>query len=497
VVRITYLNNHEAVARVDDAAEHDLIHAHFKKKVPGSEWIMKRRGGYGCFHHKFWNPETCRIGRGLVQELKELLKEKGIPYGVDKNGMETKGEDMSPESVKEWSKTVLNPSYAIRDDQADSLAVCIRHKQLICQLPTGYGKSMVIYGLARRIIETSDRKILIMVPSKQLVSQLASNFKKYGWDGMEEHLEMMHSDLADHEKPTFKKRILVSTWQSLQKKDVYFFDRYKAVIVDEAHHANADKQSGIIKKCYNADYRVGFTGTMPKDLYESYMIQQYLGPVYCPSTYSDMKEMGILSNCMVKIVMLKYPDDACEKWCRRGYADETKFLEEHPGRMQAMIDIVKSIPPGENILVMFSHTKHLDLALESFKSGGIEDIKVIKGDVKVQARESIRSSTEDEEHALIFATYGCVQEGIDIKRLHNVILAASTKSEIRVLQTIGRGLRTHHTKEKAIIWDLADDLRWNGNKNHTIKHAAERFDYYQEQNYEIQRMAVKVPQESQ
>jgi len=493
-LEITFVNHMEATAFVETEEEANLVEAHFKKYVPGSEWINKARGLSGGFHYRFWDKRFGKIGRGLVPELKRWCKEKGIPYYFDRNGY-AKGDDVTPEQMLEWSKTVVNPAkFTMRDDQATALAMCIKRKNLIVEAITGFGKSMIIYGVIRYIIENSERNILLIVPNKQLVSQMQTDFKDYGWDKVEDFVEMQHSEL---EKPTFSKRVLLTTWQSIQKNAPGFFERYGALIVDEVHRVKGDTNkvsqlTNIIKRCYRADFRLGFTGTMPDEPYFAYMVMQYLGAVYKPVSYSDLKEMGVLSDCLVKTVQLDYDAEDRKKWHHRGYQDEVRFIEENPNRSQAILGIMKDFPKEENTLVMFSHTKHLDNMLDYFLNNGFDDIRVIKGETKVKAREKVRETAEGETGVVIFATYGCVQEGVNIKKLHNVVLASSSKSEIRVLQTIGRGLRIHKEKEKVVIWDIVDDLSHKKSRNHTLKHAVERFSYYEEQGYALERVNVPV-----
>lgn len=492
MVDITYISNLEAVAVAGSEAEADVMERHFRKKVPGSEWIVRKRGGFGCFHFRFWNRSTGSIGRGLVPEMKRLLKENGMQYRVDKNGFESKGESLTAEQIAAWSETLMNGKYKMRPDQAEAAAMCLRHKQLVCQLPTGFGKSMVIYAVARRMIDVLGRNVILIVPSKQLASQMSSDFKDYGWEGMDDFVEIMHGEAA---KPSFKKSMLISTWQSLQKYPASLLGRYKCLMVDEVHHGkgsagNFSKLHKIIKNCSMADYRLGFTGTMPPDEHDSFMVQSNLGPAHAPVSYTDMKEMGILSDCSVMMVRLDYSDEARKKWSRRGYIDEIRFLEENPARCEAILNLVRNLPEGQNTLVMFSHTRHLDFMLECFKNSGFGNVKVIKGETKVAARESVRAAAEAEEGVTVFATYGCVQEGVNIKKLHNIVLASSSKSEIRVLQTIGRGLRTHASKEKAAVWDIVDDLSLGKFKNYALNQAAKRFDYYQEQGFNIEHRKI-------
>jgi superfamily II DNA or RNA helicase len=498
MVSITYISQFEASVSTEDEYETGVMEIHFKKPIPQSEWWGRngRNGRKGPVHfHKFYNPMTETIGRGLLPELKTLLDGKNIPYRINANGFESCGEKMDEDEVLKWSKTILNPAIAMRSDQAYCVSNCLRYKQLISQLPTGYGKSMVIYGIARRLIETSERNILIVVPRQQLVSQMYLDFKEYGWDDIAMSAEVLHGELKESEKPTFEKRLLISTWQSLgniRKREPLFFERYQAVIIDEVHKAEAEILYRIVKACTKADYRQGFTGTMPPEEHDSFMVQCHLGPVCEPFTYEELKEMGILSDCEVRMIQLDYPPEVKRRWCRRGFSDEIRFLEECEARHQAVLELVKNIPKSENTLVMFNHTEHLKRMLEVFKEGGLENVQVIQGKVKVDAREKIRTAMEKTKRAIVFATYGCVQEGINIKKLHNVVFAAPSKSKIRVLQTTGRGLRIHETKEKAIIWDLYDDFMVGKMKNHTILHAAKRFDYYSEQGFQIERSSVKI-----
>lgn len=262
------------------------------------------------------------------------------------------------------------------------------------------------------------------------------------------------------------------------------------VLVSNCHQAKAMGIQTLCKELTNADYRIGLTGTLPKEPTEINVIHGYIGPTIYTGSSSDLIEKGILSKITIANMVLKYAPEVCEKMKGRNYHEEVKFVEEYSKRNSAFDFAFKSFKDGDNCLILVNHIAHLD-SIEKYLRNTIDKkytVYIISGNVDNKDREEMRIAMNKERNIILLATYGTMATGISIKRIMNVILASSSKSKIRVLQTIGRGLRTHGEKDGVIIWDFIDNLNVE-TRNHTLKknylytHWEERIQFYDEQGF--------------
>lgn len=362
------------------------------------------------------------------------------------------------------------------------------------------GKSLVLYSLARiALLENPNAKIMIVVPTVMLVKQIFSDFIDYGWDA-KEHCCMLHSgkDL-DTSKP-----VLISTYQSLSKFNKEFFEDFEYAFIDEAHGARGNSMMNIMKAATNAFTRIGLTGTMPKEKCEYLNVVSVLGtPLYTLKS-KELMDIGVLANLSIVRCLIDHTKDTRKLYSGCDYNSEQKLVEDDLKRNMVVSEIIDKLPQDHNVLILCAKVEHLNflytILSEKYKE---RKVTVIHGKIKADAREDTRKDIEREDGTILVATFGTLSTGISIKKLHHVIFASSSKSEIRVLQSIGRGLRTHETKNMVYVWDIVDDLRpWSldkdGNRkynktlNYGLKHWLEREVYYNEQKFKIAKMNFKI-----
>ncbi len=271
----------------------------------------------------------------------------------------------------------------------------------------------------------------------------------------------------------------------------YFAD---GVCVSNCHAAKSYEINLISKKCDNANHRIGLTGTMPKNNIDSMNIQSVLGQKIFDLKAKDLIEMGVLSKIQIANLVLKYPPEIIDKYKRVKYNDEISFLYSYFERNRIFNYIFNKIPDKQNSLILVRKIEHLK-TIEKYLIDNLDDkysVFVIWGKVKTKDREKIRLMMDKSENMIIISNYQCFKMGVNIKKLHNVILASSSKSEITIPQAIGRGLRTHEEKTKVIIWDIVDDLCYKKYKNYTYKHFLERLNLYNEYGYDFFTKDVKI-----
>jgi superfamily II DNA or RNA helicase len=217
------------------------------------------------------------------------------------------------------------------------------------------------------------------------------------------------------------------------------------------------------------------------------------GPVHKVTTTKALMDSGRLTTLNIMCVMLKYNEEIRKAQKNKTYQEEMDFLVSNEKRNKFIRNL--AVKCEGNTLVLFQFVeKHGKILYELIKDKVHEDRKVffVYGGTDTTDREAIRHITEGESDAIIIASFGTFSTGINIPSLENVIFASPSKSKIRNLQSIGRGLRLKDGKTKCNLFDLADDLHWKSWKNHTLNHAAERYKTYAEEEFKVKIIEVDL-----
>ena len=373
-----------------------------------------------------------------------------------------------------------------RDYQLDGFHHALSYKKSLLVSPTASGKSLIIYLIVRAL----NVKTLIIVPTTSLVSQLYSDFQEYGWDSA----KYCHQVYAGQDKVS-DKQVVISTWQSIYKLNKKIFEPYKLVIGDEAHGFKSKSLTTLMTKCVNAEYRIGTTGTLDGTQTHKLVLEGLFGKVYKVTTTKKLMDRKELSSLHVEIILLKYPDVVCEQFKQIKYADEIEFLVGHEKRNKYIRNLVISLE-GNTLLLFRLVKKHGRILYEMIEEKTDDNRKTffVFGGTETEVREQIRAIAETERDAIIVASYGVFNTGINIRNLHNIVFASPSKSRIRNLQSIGRGLRLSDTTDKTTLYDIADDLRWKNRKNYAYRHHEDRMKIYEEEKfpYKIHNILLKV-----
>jgi superfamily II DNA or RNA helicase len=236
-------------------------------------------------------------------------------------------------------------------------------------------------------------------------------------------------------------------------------------------------------KLDNCKYRYGFTGTLDNTQTHRLVLEGLFGPVMRTIKTQELIDNKTLSEFRIKALVLKYPDDVKKALVKSSYQDEIGFLVSNPARNKFIKDL--TISRKGNTLVLFQMVERHGKVLYDIINSEVSNRKVffVHGGVDADEREEVRRITEGERSAIIVASYGTFSTGVNIRNLHNIIFASPSKSRIRNLQSIGRGLRRGDNKESATLYDIADDLCWKTYNNHTLKHFAIRLKTYREEDF--------------
>jgi superfamily II DNA or RNA helicase len=236
-------------------------------------------------------------------------------------------------------------------------------------------------------------------------------------------------------------------------------------------------------KMDNTKYRFGFTGTLDGSQTHKWVLEGLFGPSYKVTQTKELIEKGYLSKLQIKVLLLKHNEHQFNE-----YEEEIQYLITHDKRNKFIKNL--SLDLKGNTLILFNRVEtHGQPLYEMINSSAAKDRKIffVYGGVNAEEREKVREITEKENDSIIVASYGTFSTGINIKNLHNIIFASPSKSRVRNLQSIGRVLRKGENKNKAVLYDIADDITYKSKKNYTLNHLIERIKIYNEEkfNYEI------------
>lgn len=404
------------------------------------------------------------------------------------------GEKISDEILSNYFDILFPPEKNIypRDYQQEAVAKAIRNGRGVLNLATSSGKSLIIYCMIRYLM-AKGKKVLIIVPNISLVEQLFSDFQNdYGWTNASSHVCLNYGG----KNIDLQKEVLLTTWQSVYKNSETFFGKFDAVILDEAHTMKGKSIQEIGAKCVNAKFRIGLTGTMPKNEADFTTIVGYLGPVIHKIMSKELIDKGVISQIKIKNLILNYPDRM--KLARVNYQAEVDDINDYTNRNKALNFIIDSTKPKENILILVTKIEHL-LQVKKYLETQYPGKKIyeIYGKTEGDVREEIRKCLEKDEGSILVASYGTFATGSNVKKLHHIILFSSYKSQIKVLQAIGRGLRKHESKECVYIWDCVDKMLYTDGrktyKNWTYVHWEQnRLKYYDEQCFQYENLYFDI-----
>jgi superfamily II DNA or RNA helicase len=495
--------------------------------------------------------------KGMTAYLKRKIETTypDIEFVIETN---TFYEQISEQEFDDHIKNLEMP-FQPYDYQRASALESINTGRMTIGAATGSGKSCIIY-LIMSFMKSKGIRTVLIVPSVSLVEQMHSDFISYGLKDPES-VHKISAGLPKH----FNEMLTISTWQSLYNSPE-LFEGVECILVDEVHTARSDVFNEIIlPSAINCKYRIGLTGTMPKNYADKISILGSLGPHKKFVNAQGLIDRGLATPVEIKMLFLNYSDIDKEDFSsqkkvfkgnsQKMYAQEIKYIESHIVRNELISKYAKKISESGNTLVMFNNIEHgkfllrnflkykfnlndvfflekitpkslseipesvekifvnnelsdkqqktilkTGLKLESFDCLSRYNIFLIYGGVDKDDREDIRVLLEELEEATVFASYGTTSTGINIKKIHNILLTSSSKSGIRINQTIGRGMRLHESKNVLKIYDFIDDFSKKtktGNviassRNSVLNHSEERMSMYLENGYPIKEIEIFV-----
>ena len=422
---------------------------------------------------------------GLVPYIQKFCEERDYTLEVDSDVNVT--EEFSGVEALEFIKT-LNLPHEVREYQWKSFIHAIRNKRILLLSPTASGKSLILYMIVRLLQHADYKKGLLIVPTTSLVEQMYSDFASYGYDS-EQYCHRQYSGKDKHTNMF----LTITTWQSIYKNPKEYFEQFDFVLGDEAHQFKAKSLTTILSGCVNAKYRIGTTGTLDGTQTHKLVLEGLFGPVYKATSTADLIDKGQLASFKIKCLILKHPESVCKMARSWDYNQELEYIVMNTARNNFIRNLALSLNGNTLILFQFveKHGKSLHANIKEHAKN--RHVFFVFGGTDVEIRESVRAITEKERDAIIVASYGTFSTGVNIRNLHNIIFASPSKSRVRNLQSIGRGLRIGENKTEAVLFDIVDDFRIGKYANYTLKHFIERVKIYDEEkfNYKFYNIELK------
>jgi superfamily II DNA or RNA helicase len=477
---VIQLQSHSMMAIVCEPNVRHELSEYFSFMVPGAKFIPSVRRKQWDGKIRLFNSMTCELNVGLYAKLCRFAADRHYHMQIKKSAYglpNSKNSVDHQQLVKQLAS--FGSTYEPRPYQYDAIVHGIERKRGVLLSPTGSGKSFIIYNLMRWFLEEYETKVLIVVPTTSLVEQMFKDFGDYGYDSD----ALVHRIYSGKDKIT-NKRVIITTWQSVYKLGQPWFEQFGCVFGDECHLFKAKSLSTLMNKCVNAAYRFGTTGTLDGTLVNKLVLEGLFGPTKQVTFTRDLQDDGTLAKLKIDILLLQYPEETRKLVKSMNYQQEVDFLIGYEPRNKLIRNL--AVTQRGNTLVLFQFVeKHGEGLYKSIKELN-ENSFYVHGGTDVSDREAIRGIVDGSDGAIIVASMGTFSTGINIKNLHNIIFASPSKSQVRVLQSIGRGLRKSDNGAETKLIDIADDLQWESKKNFTLTHSADRIKIYKREKFDFE-----------
>jgi len=445
----------------------------FKYEIPGARYQPSVRLGRWDGKVGFFNlGGTTYIN--LLPEILPILEQHGYDVEInDQRSYSTTfdfkeiGENFFADRTWPAGHPKANEPILLRDYQVPILNNFFKNPQSIQEVATGAGKTIMTAALSASV-QRYGRSIII-VPNKSLVTQTEADYVNVGLD-----VGVYFGDRKD-----YNRQHTICTWQSLNNllKDTKngqavctigeFIDNVVCVIVDEAHMAKADALKTLLSSVFgHVPIRWGLTGTIPKEEYAFMALRCCIGDIVGKLSANELQEAGHLAECHVNILQL---EDYVEY---KTYQQELKYLLENQERLLHISKLVDNIRQNGNTLVLVDR-----VAPGKELTKLINDAVFVSGSTKAASRKEEYDQVATSDKKVIVATYGVAAVGINIPRIFNLVLVEPGKSFVRVIQSIGRGIRKAEDKDHVEIWDITSTCKF------AKRHLTARKKFYTEAKY--------------
>jgi len=434
---------------------------------------------------------------GLLKHLAIFCKERKYNLEFDSNMFPREPKEKVLDYIRslEYHNDKKQRIYP-RDYQEQAVTEALDRGRRTILSSTSSGKSLMIYMLTHYLLhEKNLKKILIIIPTTTLVRQMYGDFVDYSltdsWNPEEEVHQIMGGIDKDSIEPVY-----VSTWQSLYRLPRAYFDKFDCVMFDECQEASASAVKKILEKCVNAKYRFGFTGTLQEAKANKLVIQGLLGPAIRVMTNRESMDRGEAAQIEIKMKMFQWSRNEVDGVYGEPYHEEMTWLRNSDKRNDLIVQDVLERPKQHNSLILVNNIDQAEILYDKLYGKDKRRVFLVTGSTDVDTRNEIRHMMDNNPHShgiITIATFGVFQRGISIRNIHNLFFGCPSKSLVRVLQSLGRGLRMSEKKTKLYLWDYLDDLACGrSRKNYSFTHGKERVKIYQNEQFPVMPQVIKV-----
>ena len=446
---------------------------------------------------RLFNTRNNTLYAGLFPHVCAFAQENGYDIEIDdSNGVPIATDTVDTDYLDALPMSSRGDPISPREYQREAVEYALRHRRALLLSPTASGKSLIIYMIVRYVLYHVQKPVLIVVPTTSLVRQMISDFEDYASEDSDFNPSVdCHGIYQGQERDDVSGiPVVVSTWQSIYQMPKKWFSQFGCVVGDEAHNFKAKSLTAIMGKMVNTEYRIGTTGTLDGSETNQLVLEGIFGPLKYVTTTRDLMDSGALAQLKVHMHILDYPSQIRRQIKGASYHEEIDFLVGDMSRNQWIVDLAASL--DGNTLVLFQYVdKHGKPLFKQIREAIDPNRKAfyVSGETDTDTREEIRQITEREGSAIIVASLGTFSTGINIRNIHNIVFASPSKSQIRILQSIGRGLRVSDDGRPTQVYDIADDLHiGEGYRNYTLNHASERIKIYARERFEYTINQVKL-----
>lgn len=479
----------------------------FSFQIENHKFDPRVKRGHWDGVKRLYNRQHKRMYVGLLVQLMKFAKKQEYTIKVDKSLIPSSS--MTVEDVQTLVKEVIRPHdnknpIELYDYQAEAVSYMLSMGRTICLAATSSGKSLSIYTAVRiyQLLNEFDGKVIfIIVPSQMLVEQLYSDFDNYStFDGSNWNVSDHCQKIYDKYAKNINRQIVISTWQSLKNLQEGAIRDAGAIFIDEVHTVNGPVLTKLMEGATGCPVRHGLTGTLDNMECNELAAQGLLGPVKRIVTSREIVDAGRATEVEINCVMIDYDQSTKRAYDRiqssipkekaaQKYHAEIEFINRLESRFNYIQKLTKMLKG--NTIVLFDRVEYGVRLYEEMKAIHSNTYLII-GDVSIDERDKIKKILEVHSDAIVYATSAIMSTGVSIKNLHNIVSTSSTKSVIKILQTIGRLMRLHESKDKAQFYDIVDKIDYNGQKNFTMKHIFDRIKYYNAEKLKTRFLTVNL-----
>lgn len=423
-----------------------------------------------------------RFDPGLYYDIKKFIKENAPDTKIVTT--ELMKQVILPRYAEEYKSVRAKLSLDLRDYQQEIVDVCLKVGRGVTVLATAGGKTLTIANLIQNVYNNNkSMKCLILVPDLGLVNQTFSDFREY-------QTTFLYSKWTGSDELNLGSNVIIANMGIMQsdKSDITWTQDIDMLIIDEVHKLRRDNKINKIINKIRTNNRYGFTGTMPEQAIDQWNIIGKIGPVLYEKNSFQLRQQDYVANAKVQVLKIEYkekppvfPSDRYDPTAR--FRRELQFLAKHTFRNNIISKLSEKF--DNNCLIMVDYIEHGE-ELYGVLTSKCKNKRVffIRGDVAVEERDKVKKLMERTSDVVCIAISKIFSTGINIKNLHYIVFAGGGKAKVKIIQSIGRGLRLHKDKKGVIIIDMADMLHYS------YQHYTKRLKLYKDEkiNYGIKKI---------